>query len=56
MVRHDGPHPVRWEWLNAQPVVGESELVRHVRPVEAVTVRVDGRASCGVVLAGEARS
>jgi hypothetical protein len=53
MVRHDGPFPIRWEWLNAQPVVSESELVRHVRPAAAVSVRVDGRSSRGVVIAGD---
>ena len=53
MVRHDGPFPIRWEWLNAQPVVSESELVRHVRPTAPVSVRVDGRSSRGVVLTGD---
>ena len=52
MVRHDGPFPIRWEWLNAQPVVSESELVRHVRTAAPVSVRVDGRSSRGVVIAG----
>ena len=23
--------PINWEWLNRQPVVTESELIRHVR-------------------------
>jgi hypothetical protein len=53
MVRHDGPFPIRWEWLNAQPVVSETELVRHVRPAAPIVVRVDGRSSRGVVMAGE---
>ncbi len=56
MVRHDGPFPIRWEWLNAQPVISESELVRHVRPAAPVSVRVDGRSSRGVVTANEAQS
>ncbi len=43
MVRHDGEFPIRWEWLNRQPVVSETELVRHVRPSIPVAVRVDGR-------------
>ena len=51
MVRHDGQFPIRWEWLNRQPLVSETELVRHVRPALPVTVRVDGRTSRGVVLA-----
>ena len=51
MVRHDGPFPIRWEWLNRQPVVRETELVRHVRPRTPLLVRVDGRTARGVVLA-----
>jgi Pyruvate phosphate dikinase, AMP/ATP-binding domain len=52
MVRHDGPFPIQWDWLNRQPIVNESELVRHIRPKVPVTVRVDGRAARGVVMAG----
>jgi hypothetical protein len=51
MVRHDGQFPIRWEWLTQQPVVSETELVRHVRPASPITVRVDGSTSRGVVLA-----
>ncbi|HUI82653.1 MAG TPA: PEP/pyruvate-binding domain-containing protein [Candidatus Binatia bacterium] len=52
MVRHDGPFPIRWDWLNRQPVVGETGLVRHVRVHPPLVVRVDGRSGRGVVLAG----
>ena len=51
MVRHDGPFPINWDWLNRQPVVSETELVRHVRPARPLSVRVDGRIARGVVLA-----
>ncbi len=51
MVRHDGPFPIHWDWLNRQPVVSETELVRHVRPSVPLSVRVDGRHARGVVLA-----
>ena len=51
MVRHDGPLPIRWEWLNRQPVVSETEYVRHVQIKAPLTVRVDGRSGRGVVLA-----
>lgn len=51
MVRHDGQFPIRWEWLNQQPVVSETELVKHVRAAQPITVRVDGRTSRGVVMA-----
>ena len=50
MVRHDGELPIRWEWLNQQPVVAETALVRHVRPLNPVAVRMDGRSSRGVVV------
>jgi DNA replicative helicase MCM subunit Mcm2 (Cdc46/Mcm family) len=56
MVRHDGPFPIRWQWLNTQPVISESELVRHVRPAAPLAVRVDGRSSRGVVMANAAQS
>ena len=51
MVRHGGPLPIRWEWLNRQPVVSETEHVRHVRIKAPLMVRVDGRSGRGVVLA-----
>ena len=50
MVRHDGPFPINWGWLNQQPVVRETEFVRHVRPSAPLSVRVDGRSARGVVL------
>jgi hypothetical protein len=56
MVRHDGQFPIRWEWLNQQPVMSETELVRHVRPALPISVRVDGRTSRGVVMADNKKS
>ncbi|HVP54608.1 MAG TPA: PEP/pyruvate-binding domain-containing protein [Candidatus Eisenbacteria bacterium] len=50
-VRHDGPFPINWGWLNRQPLVSETEFVRHVRPSGPISVRVDGRSARGVVLA-----
>ena len=50
MVRHDGRFAIDWQWLNRQPIVQETEFVRHVRSVGALTVRVDGRAGRGVIL------
>jgi len=52
MVRHDGPRPINWDWLNRQIIVSETELVRHVRLRAPLTVRVDGRTARGVVLGG----
>ena len=51
MVQHDGPFPINWEWLNRQPVVHETEFVRHVRPSVPLFIRVDGRSTRGVVQA-----
>jgi hypothetical protein len=45
--RHSG---INWGWLNLQPVVRETELVRHVRPADRLSVRVDGRSARGVIL------
>jgi hypothetical protein len=51
MVQHGGRGAINWEWLNRQPVVHETELIRHVRPEVSLSVRVDGRSRRGVVLA-----
>jgi hypothetical protein len=40
---------IDWAWLDAQPAVAETDLVRHVRTAAPVTVRVDGRTGRGVV-------
>jgi hypothetical protein len=50
MVQHDRGPGVNWAWLNRQPVIYEMELVRHVRPAESLSVRVDGRTGRGVIL------
>jgi hypothetical protein len=55
MVRHDGPFPINWEWLNQQPVARETEFVRHVRPSAPLSIRVDGRSARGVVLAHDTK-
>lgn len=50
MVHFDGRFPIRWEWLNQQPIIRETEFVRHVRPVCPISVRVDGRSARGLIL------
>jgi hypothetical protein len=50
MVQHGRPFGIDWDWLSRQPVVHETEFVRHVRPTESLTVRVDGRTARGVIL------
>ncbi len=39
-----------WEWLGAQPAVGESENLRHIRLGEPLEVRLDGKRGVGVIL------
>ena len=50
MVQHGRRFGIDWDWLNTQPVVHETELIRHVRPTERLCVRVDGRTARGVIL------
>jgi hypothetical protein len=47
---HGGSGRLDWSWLDRQPLVAETEFVRHVRPAEPIQVRIDGRSSQGVVL------
>jgi len=49
MVRHGGHFGINWDWLNRQPVVRETKLIRHVRPESNLSVRVDGRSRRGVI-------
>ncbi len=41
---------IDWKWLEKQPVVDESDFVRHVRVREPTTTRINGRESKGVIL------
>ena len=50
MVQHGRRFGINWDWLNLQPVVQETGLIRHVRPTERLSVRVDGRTARGVIL------
>jgi hypothetical protein len=50
MVQQGRQFGINWDWLNRQPIVHESALIRHVRPAERLSVRVDGRTARGVVL------
>jgi hypothetical protein len=50
MVQHGRPFGINWDWLNRQPVVHETELIRHVRPSDRLSVLVDGRTARGVIL------
>jgi len=43
---------VDWDWLKNQPVVQETDFVRHVRLSAPLTIKVDGRTSRGVITHG----
>ena len=49
-VSHTGPYRIDWPWLGKQPVVTESEFVRHVKLPVPLDVKVDGRTGRGVIL------
>ena len=49
-VQHTGDFPVKWDWLDRQASVVETDNVRHVRLASPLLVKVDGRAGRGVVL------
>lgn len=53
MVLHEGHFGINWNWLNQQPVVRETEFVRHVRPGKPLTMKVDGRTMRGIIVRGE---
>jgi hypothetical protein len=43
------PYQIDWGWLNQQPVIEETNFVRHVRPARPLRIKVDGRNSRGVI-------
>jgi len=51
-VRHTGGFTIRWDWLDRQPALTETDLVRHVRLAAPLKVLVDGRCGRGVILHG----
>ncbi len=46
---HRAATPIDWAWLDRQPAVAETELVRHVRLASPLRVKVDGRTGRGVI-------
>jgi hypothetical protein len=50
MVPHGERFGINWGWLNLQPVLHETEFIRHVRPATKLLVRVDGRTRRGIIL------
>ena len=50
MVQHGRHFGINWDWLNRQPVVHETEFIRHVRPPEGSRCASMGGRARGVVL------
>ena len=50
MVQHGGRFGINWDWLNQQPAMHETELIRHVHTVTKLSVRVDGRTRRGIIV------
>lgn len=48
-LQHDGEFRIRWDWLDSQQALWETEFVRHVRLDEPLNIRVDGRRGFGVI-------
>jgi hypothetical protein len=48
-VPHTGDYPIRWDRLDAEPAVTETEFVRHVRFSSPLDLRVDGRIGRGII-------
>ena len=42
-------HRIDWEWLGRQPVIEETQFLRHLRLPDPVGIRVDGRSSRGII-------
>jgi hypothetical protein len=48
-VHHESRPGIDWEWLSAQRVVEETDLVRRVELDEPLLVKVDGRTGRGAI-------
>ena len=51
-----GKEFIDWEWLDSQPAVAETELVRYLRLERPLEARIDGRTSRGVILKSSSRA
>ncbi len=48
-VKHTGPYPIDWDWLNGCPAIAETRFVRHIRLDLPLYVAVDGRTGRGII-------
>jgi hypothetical protein len=49
----EGEVGMRWDWLERQAAVGETDLLRHVRLPKPLDIRIDGSTGRGVILSPE---
>jgi len=52
-VSEDNGSFIDWNWIKSMPLVMESTFVAHVRLASPMTLKVDGRKSCGIILKSE---
>ena len=45
----EDPYPIDWGWISRQPVIQETDYVRHVRLSSPLKIKVDGTTSRGVI-------
>jgi len=49
-VHHQLSNQIKWDWINSQTLVKETNFVKHVRVENPLTIKVDGKTSRGVIL------
>jgi hypothetical protein len=45
----EDPYQIDWDWISRQPVIQETDYVRHVRLSTPLKIKVDGTTSRGVI-------
>ena len=45
----EDPYQIDWDWISRQPVIQETDYVRHVRLSSPLKIKVDGTTSRGVI-------
>ncbi len=48
-IPYSGEFPIDWEWLENQPSEFETDLIRHVRIKNPISVKVDGKSGRGLI-------
>jgi hypothetical protein len=55
LLPYKSQYKIDWDWLSQQETVEETRFIRHVRLVEPLVIKVDGRKSIGVIYKSSAR-